>query len=522
MFTLTYTLSILLMILIPVVLAVLLRRRFKVAWLLFCAGILTFVGSQIVHLPLNELLGRLGIIPNAHNSIVPPLWQTALVMGLTAGVCEELARTAGFAILKRYRTFADGVMMGLGHGGIEAMVFGAVQTAASISSLLSLTGTDLSKLSLSAEQLAVVQKQIQTFLSSPWLAVLPLLERCLAIGMQVVLSMLVWRAFNKRNAFYVLVAITYHTLVDFAAVYGSQHIQSPWLFEGIFALMLVPGLVWLVWIFPRRKDSPVHPVSPVKHEFSVFWTALGKEMLQQWRTRRILVVAAVFGLFGMFSPLMAYFMPQIIKAIPGAEQFASLVPTPTTMDAMAQYIKSLSQFGFIVALLLGMGAVAGEKERGTSGMILSKPMTRWAFVTSKLVSQALVYAGGFLLAMIAAYFYTVVLFGSLDFISFALINILLFAWLMPYAATTILGSVIGNSTGAAAGIGLGFAVVLLLSETIPLVGKLMPGALIAWASQLGLLKAGPVPSNAGALAFSFVLCLICLVTGIAIFEQQEL
>jgi uncharacterized membrane protein YhfC len=121
-----YVLSILLMILLPILLAALLRRRFVIPWFLFCAGILTFIASQVVHLPLNAWLADLGILPQAGRDVNPPIWQYALVAGLTAGLCEELARTAGYAILKRYRRFEDGVMLGLGHGGIESMVFGGV------------------------------------------------------------------------------------------------------------------------------------------------------------------------------------------------------------------------------------------------------------------------------------------------------------------------------------------------------------------------------------------------------------
>ena len=35
------------------------------------------------------------------------------------------------------------------------------------------------------------------------------------------------------------------------------------------------------------------------------------------------------------------------------------------MDAVTQYIKNIGQFGVILALLLTMGAVAQEKDKGT-------------------------------------------------------------------------------------------------------------------------------------------------------------
>lgn len=521
--TFLYTLSILLMIIVPVILAALLRRRFVVPWFLFCAGILTFIASQVVHLPLNAWLADLGILPHAGRAETPPLWQFALVAGLTAGLCEELARAAGFAILKRYRSFEDGLMMGLGHGGFEAMVFGGVMTAAGISALHPLVGKDLSTMNISAQQLAALQQQLQLLLGSPWLAFLPLIERLLAITAHVIFSMIVLRAFTRHNPWYVVLAIVYHALVDFGAIYFVQTLQSSnfWLLEVAFALVLLPGVIWLVRTFPSKGSIPVRHAAPASAEWAVFGIALRKELVQMWRTKRLLAVAAVFGLFGMASPVMAYFMPQMFKAIPGAEQFAGLIPQPTVVDALTQFSKNITQFGFILAIFMGMSAVAGEKERGTASLVLSKPMTRWAFVTSKFTAQALVYIAGFLLALLGAFFYILVLFGPFNFGTLAFITFLLLAWLLPFVAITLVSSVIGGSTTGAAGIALVGAVVLLLAGNIPQYGSLMPSGLTAWAGQIG---AGmqPVSPNGGALAASLVLTVVGLVVAIAVFEQQEL
>ena len=525
MITLIYTLSILAMMILPVVLAAALRRRFSVPWFLFCAGILTFIAAQIVHIPLNKWLVDLGILPQAGAATTIPLWQTALILGLTAGICEELARTGGYAILKRFRTFGDGVMMGLGHGGIEAMLFGGVLTAATLSGLLSIADTDLTLLNLSAVQTASLQKQLGEVMSSPWMAFLPLLERLLAIVMQVVFSMIIWRAFALRSAWYVILAIVYHTLVDATLVYCAELLQNVWIVEAIFLVLLAPGVIWLALIFPRQNIS--NP--PIREDWKIFKLALRKEILEQWRTRRALVVLAVFGAFGMMSPLLAYFTPQMLRMVPGAEQFADLVPTPTTADALAQYIKNISQFGFILAILLGMGAVAGEKERGTASLILSKPMTRWAFITSKFTAQLLVYLAGFILAMLGAYLYTLILFGAFSFSAVASISLLLLIWLLPYMIVTLNGSVIAKTTGAAAGIALLGAVILLIVSGIPQLGAFLPGALVAWAGQIALttttsvnaVAPASIAANGGAVAACLMLTIIGLITAISIFEQQE-
>jgi uncharacterized membrane protein YhfC len=177
-----YSLSILAMLLAPVVLAVLLRRKFRVPWLLFAVGSLTFIGSQIVHLPLNSLLANIGLLPKAGEMDSVPLLQTALLVGLTAGLCEETARAVGYWLLKKYRRFEHGMMLGLGHGGIEAMVFGGVMTAATISSLIALQGMDLDLLNLTGEQMSQVLLQMEALEQGPWLALAPLLERLIAIA----------------------------------------------------------------------------------------------------------------------------------------------------------------------------------------------------------------------------------------------------------------------------------------------------------------------------------------------------
>ena len=102
-----FVLSVLFMIGLPVGAAVLLRRRFRVPWLYFVIGILTFLGAQIVHIPLNELLSRIDLLPEVAFDTLEGgrLLQVALVLGLTAGLTEELARTVGYWILKKSSPF---------------------------------------------------------------------------------------------------------------------------------------------------------------------------------------------------------------------------------------------------------------------------------------------------------------------------------------------------------------------------------------------------------------------------------
>jgi ABC-2 type transport system permease protein len=537
-----YILSIILMVLLPVILAAGLRRLTPAPWLLFSLGALTFTISQVVHIPLNDWLADLGWLPGETIANLP-LWRTALTAGLTAGLCEELARAASYLFLRKYRpawlNLPGSLMLGLGHGGIESMVFGGVLTAATLSALLPLRGIDLTQLGLTSEQLSAINLQLTAFTSSPWLALQPLLERLLAIGAHVTLSLMVWKAFAggklRRDWIYILVAILYHAAIDYAAVWASTtYHEQPFAYLGIMLAVLLPGWAWAIWTVRRHALTRAQP-GPLRGELAVFWVATLKELRQAWSTKRILVVWAVFLAFGMLSPLLARFTFEIVSSMEGAEMFAGLIPPPTTVDSMVQYLKNLSQFGFILAVLLAMGAVVGEKERRVAPMILSKPMARWAFILSKFAAQFLVYLGAFFLSALAAYYYTLFLFGPLEIGSFLLLNALLLLWLLTFVALSLLGSTLGKSTVAAGGIGLGLCVVLMLAGTLPRWGALLPGGLMTWATLLGqqaaglslgadaaTLLSGAAAGQGGAAASALALILLSLVLAVGIFEQQEI
>jgi len=524
---LAYVLSILGMVLLPIVLAVILRRHYRVFWILFVAGTLTFIGSQVVHLPLNSWLGDIGLLPDSFEPGGIPLWRTALILGLSAGICEELARAIGYAVVRWARSFEDGIMLGLGHGGIEAMLFGGVLTASTVSTLLNLGGVDLDTLNLSAAQLEVLSLQRQLFSASPLYAIAPLIERALAITAQVTLSIIVLQAFKRKNMLFLLLAIGYHAMLDGVAVYiaGSTHlVWTTWL---AFVIMLVPAWIWLIrlWRARNRELAMLGEKTPAPPSLGwslrLFVANTRKELLYQWRSWRVLIVCAVFFIFGIISPLLTKFTPQLLSSLEGAEMFADLIPEMTVVDSLNSHIETITQFGFIVVILVGMGAVAGEKERGTAGVVLSKPLPRGVFIISKFSSQALMYLLGFIIACAAGYYYTILLFGKLDLHIFLGINALLFLWVLVFASVTLLGSTLGNSTGAAAGFALAGSLILIISGSIPNTGGLLPNGLLAWSYQIaeGSLE---ISNNWGSVALSLVILLFALVVALGAFERQEL
>jgi ABC-2 type transport system permease protein len=216
-----------------------------------------------------------------------------------------------------------------------------------------------------------------------------------------------------------------------------------------------------------------------------FGPLLRKELLEQWRTFRLPVVATIFLLVGLSSPLLAWFTPDILKAVAG-DQIPLVLPPPTAADAVDQLAKNLGQFGGLIAVLLAMGAVATEKERGTAAMILSKPVSRAGFLIAKIVAIGLTLGIATVIASAGAWFYTLILFEALPVAGVAAAAALQWVMLMAWATITFLGSTLTRSSLAAAGLGIVAFVVVGILGALPNFGRYLPTGLGAPARALAL------------------------------------
>jgi ABC-2 type transport system permease protein len=210
-----------------------------------------------------------------------------------------------------------------------------------------------------------------------------------------------------------------------------------------------------------------------------FGVLLRKELREQFRSGRLVAVAAVFVLFGILGPLMDRFMKEIFDAI-GSESggLTFQVPPPSLDGAAVGIMKNLSQFGIMCALLLAMGSVAWEKERGTAGMLLTKPASRAAFLAAKLVAISLNLGLAIVLGCGLAYVYVLLLYPSPFALGgYVVMSLMLWWMLVIFAAITMLGSTVTRSAIAAAGIGFVALLILGIIGALPVIGPYMPSSL---------------------------------------------
>jgi ABC-2 type transport system permease protein len=235
---------------------------------------------------------------------------------------------------------------------------------------------------------------------------------------------------------------------------------------------------------------------------SGFWVLLRKEFREQFKTSKVVIVAAVFLFFGLGTPLLTKYTPELIKAV-GTGGITIEMPTPTSGDSLTEYTSTMSQFGVLMAVLLAMGAIAKEVETGTAAMVLSKPVGRLAFILAKLKAEGFTFLVALILGGLACWGYTMLLFGDANALGFLYQNLLLGLFFAVCLGITLFFSSLMKSQLAAGGLALALIIFLSAISGLPWVGRYLPGALIDWGNRLVLKMPGT--SEWGAVAVAVLL-----------------
>ena len=137
----------------------------------------------------------------------------AFLLSLTAGLFEEIGRYIMMKYILRKMDIKKALAFGLGHGGIEAILFVGIA--------LVLTNPML----IDSQQLLMSG-----------------LERFSAIIFHLGFSVLVYQMIFKSKKFNLLYAISLHTLVNFVSVVLMMNGVNMWIIEGVlffFAIIMI-------------------------------------------------------------------------------------------------------------------------------------------------------------------------------------------------------------------------------------------------------------------------------------------
>jgi uncharacterized membrane protein YhfC len=249
MINLAFVLAILGEMALPIGIMLWLNQRYGAKWMLFGVGVLTFIASQVLHIPL---LGAFSQILKyqlpPYDVSYPAIFLEAGMLGLLAGLCEETARLVGYWVLKdRAKPFGAALALGVGHGGIESIAVGLSVLFTFVTGLLALHNHQTVA--------GVTPQSAAAMFAYPWyVPLVSLFERLTAVSLHITLSVMVWQAVTRRSWGWYVGAVMYHALVDALAVAMSQLGVSTYLLEGILGILMLANL-WALSRVHRREEK---------------------------------------------------------------------------------------------------------------------------------------------------------------------------------------------------------------------------------------------------------------------------
>ncbi|WP_297632210.1 YhfC family glutamic-type intramembrane protease [uncultured Clostridium sp.] len=195
----------------------------------FFIGIITFVVSQLfLRIPImNAVLGK------SLMSFTNPILFLA-ILSFSAGIFEETGRRIFIGTtLKRNRSFRDGISFGVGHAGIEAIIF------VGLNSLISLYGVITANLGITGQLTS-----LNVFFAT--------VERVFAGGLHIALTLLILYGINRKLKYTLPLAIIIHGIANFGAVLMMPNVL---LAEGWLFIIFIIAVVYITKVKKKFKED---------------------------------------------------------------------------------------------------------------------------------------------------------------------------------------------------------------------------------------------------------------------------
>jgi uncharacterized membrane protein YhfC len=210
-------------------------RMFQSSWRLFFVGGATYLGAQIVTI---ILMGSIqGLLQGSAPTLVIQILLTLLLVIVLMGI-EEGARYSMYRWwAKDIRSWAGGLVLGAGHGGVEVILLG-LMALITIIQLIPLRNVDLTTI-FTPDKLEQATEYVNAFWSKSWYNVLAeAIRSALTLPVQLACSLLVLQIFLRQQNYWLFYAIGWHALasIPYSFIDSEKYVYLPLVFLGVVAL----------------------------------------------------------------------------------------------------------------------------------------------------------------------------------------------------------------------------------------------------------------------------------------------
>ena len=241
-----------------------------------------------------------------------------------------------------------------------------------------------------------------------------------------------------------------------------------------------------------------------------FWALARKELLEQWRTRKFLAMAAIFTLVSVLIPVISRVVLHF------QDESYSVTDAVAILGGSAGVIALLGTF---LVIIITMGAIANERARGTAAMTLSKPVTRGAFVAAKFLGAAGAVFGAVAVSGAISYLLVLFLFADGGVGRYALGLLINATYVLFIGSITLFWSAMFSRQLVAGSIALGLYIAQGILTVIPKTERFWPINATSWAESI---INGDATDQWPGFAIACGLILLLSVGAWAVFRRQEL
>ncbi|ETP69237.1 ABC-2 type transport system permease protein [Planococcus glaciei] len=182
-----------------------------------------------------------------------------------------------------------------------------------------------------------------------------------------------------------------------------------------------------------------------------FNVLLKKEWRENFRNYKVFWIPIVFILFGIIEPVTNYFMPQILDSVGNLPDGAVIeIPPPEPEEILVAVMGQYQLIGILVLVLAYMGSVAGERKNGTATLLYVRPLSYRSYFLSKWILASAVGMLSVWSGLLAAYYYTFLLFERVDFTKFLKFGATYSLWILLIVSLVLLMSAVLPNAGLAA------------------------------------------------------------------------
>ena len=217
---------------------------------------------------------------------------------------------------------------------------------------------------------------------------------------------------------------------------------------------------------------------------------LTKEIVEAWRTYRLGVLCGLFIVLGIAVPVLVRFLPRLLRLL-GARRGELDLEQAGVAGVISLLTDNLILLGAVAAVLVTMGAIAGERRRGTLALLLARPISRAAVLWAKFVALGMSFGLAIGLAILAAWLYASILYEPQPALPWLQLGAVVWLSAMAYVAVTLFGSVVAPTTLGAGAIGAAFLGAMSVASSVAPAARLLPAGLAEVAHAVGLEDVSP-------------------------------